>query len=1612
MATYDTAITLSESITVDTSADSTTPVIQVNDSSVISRYNFSTASLNTDFAIYVEVPKWNFFNSGTDWEYLKTPIVDPGTGQTIGTILSDAHDPSGATLNILANPLLANDNLKNIIKNFDNNARFIHFQQCSKFYNYAFKVGNPISVPVFNAAGAAVNDASGQQYTRNAQLYAVYVNPVTGEPLPYSSQIDANTRIFYYMDAASQSPNPFSTIADSTTLRVTNIDGSAIPVTSVVPPHPDYPKKVPDSSGQGDNNYAYWANLAKTTVYELPPAKMSGTTGVTTGSNTQRVNNVMVDGLYSFITSSLPTTGSSHGAMAMDKDYKSMWTSSSVFYTASSAVYNGSTTSNFYYRTSSGGTIVNSGPLQTVSGEWVQLQMPSSIYLKSYTVTPVIANFGPTKFTLIGYVGENDTTGIFLDSRSNVDWSGNVPITFQVSTYPYSPIIKVRLVMEATNGSNYCGINELRFTDYNGTQYPNVGMNQDTTTVSGSTYIASTSSTLDGLVGAYKAFDWDAVTYYMSAARYSWNGVPHIITANSENTRDCSAINNYGAFLSIFCPQPVDVVSYSITTSGIFNAPMDWKLYGSYYTSDFWVLLDSRTNILDWTTDPLRPGTSTKTFTVPALDPSLASIKPDVPFNAYRLVVTKIANGTSLAVVEVRLNGKISSFPDLRLPPATISSGGSLTVTGGNYLLEGTYTASVSSVEGGSFASFPFDYNPNQRWSPLDSLYYATATHTGASITVDASTNTGYSGEWLQLRCPSGVQVKSIKIASVLPSNGGGAPAYWSLLGSNDGLLWRYITASSVYGSGMVAASGTGITFPIPMPSGGYVPYSYYRLVVHELVGRCSGSATPTMYITEMSLTDASASNAQYPPGAMNASSTTLSGGTYVATSSINSASGYLAFDGVTTTSLLINSRYTSIGNYRGNVTTRDLQNTTYSGEWVQLQLPTAVSLTSYVMYANSGKEPGSWVILGSNDASGWTLVHQVTSPSAIVAGAAVRFPGKYVVTSPPASGFTYYRCVVTKANTNDQVGINELNFFGRVTGRTMPGNDMVWSPPALYLSASGVNQMCNMSADPSRAMLLFWDVGPVWDKPYMGNEQFLAWTSPNYTSRKTIAPLRDLDPSSATYSSDILLAYNKFSYAAGKRTISGGTVYQIRTGIQNQLTSSGAPKLCLPLSYYKAKTVGSTKLIPFSYDSANSVAVFGGDSGFTNVGGRVMQLLTHYLFNGITDTEATTFMSAIKTESGRVTDALVDGLVSMLSQNNYSSFNARSSFINQILNRYGQQYFDISGTYVTNQDGTMLGQMREVIRAMDDLFLTFNMNVGRRTSWRLPGRGGMIEIRDIPIIMRLKSSIFEDGRGPAVMLDAGFVYTTSGALSVTGWPNLAGRSMWSAGYGQGYDKAYVDGSSGFVSPSSLSVSVTAGSGLLASTVSLPCVTMTRASNSGFRLQPSGISTAMRNAVNSSGLTFAMVYSNNLSAYPSGDTGSVLLNVPSLGTVQRVANSLNMNVQITNGAGTQSTATAIANGFGTGFGDTTRRVLLWTISPSGGSSMVSTVYINGTQVAQTSVSTPLSASLGTDLNIGFNTPVNPQTFDGNVHQFIMYPRTLTALDISRITTALQGRWYA
>jgi hypothetical protein len=93
---------------------------------------------------------------------------------------------------------------------------------------------------------------------------------------------------------------------------------------------------------------------------------------------------------------------------------------------------------------------------------------------------------------------------------------------------------------------------------------------------------------------------------------------------------------------------------------------------------------------------------------------------------------------------------------------------------------------------------------------------------------------------------------------------------------------------------------------------------------------------------------------------------------------------------------------------YTGSVTTVDTLGNSYAGEWLQIQMPVSIILTSYTFTfagPSNNQNPSKWSILGSRDGFNWNLVN-TQSGTGVFSFATTTF------TTSVTQSYNYYRAV------------------------------------------------------------------------------------------------------------------------------------------------------------------------------------------------------------------------------------------------------------------------------------------------------------------------------------------------------------------------------------------------------------------------------------------------------------------------------------------------------------------------------------------------------------------------------------------------------------------------
>jgi hypothetical protein len=174
----------------------------------------------------------------------------------------------------------------------------------------------------------------------------------------------------------------------------------------------------------------------------------------------------------------------------------------------------------------------------------------------------------------------------------------------------------------------------------------------------------------------------------------------------------------------------------------------------------------------------------------------------------------------------------------------------------------------------------------------------------------------------------------------------------------------------------------------------------------------------------------------RYPPGPLTASSTTLTNyaygnGLYISSASTTYFGGtevdWKAFNYDNTTNTDVWTASSSYHLGTPGTSTTVISDTTYTGDWLQIQLAIPIILTKYNIYTRNNdlnRGPKDFYIGGSNDGSVWFNVDSQTNITSYTTS------GKSFNISSNNIPYSYYRIVVP-ANNGSWLSICEWELYG-----------------------------------------------------------------------------------------------------------------------------------------------------------------------------------------------------------------------------------------------------------------------------------------------------------------------------------------------------------------------------------------------------------------------------------------------------------------------------------------------------------------------------------------------------------------------------------------------------
>jgi hypothetical protein len=342
-----------------------------------------------------------------------------------------------------------------------------------------------------------------------------------------------------------------------------------------------------------------------------------------------------------------------------------------------------------------------------------------------------------------------------------------------------------------------------------------------------------------------------------------------------------------------------------------------------------------------------------------------------------------------------------------------------------------------SSSDAGSYIGLDYAYNGlngiyTANGGPLKNL----GTASGSSATID--------GEYVIIEMPHKLKLSYVNVKE-RGSQTTHAPGDGKIYGSHDGFDWVEIASFSGLTYNNIDTAYTPITVNadtayemfafVVSKNAGYAGYSsigelrYYGHRENDLVRL----PDPTNVLKYPHIAMTGPAQRGYVVTASASDSDV--GGTHPGRYDLYQP--HSVFDDITSTEWLGKSnRYDSSGDHIAGQTTFETSNT-WTGDWLQIQLPHKIRLTSTKIARQlsdvygTNRSPRQGAILGSNDSTnGWQYIHNWSGIGASdwPSGGVHR---EFIFTTPSNAYYKYYRFIIEKTQTDGYTSIGSWQLFG-----------------------------------------------------------------------------------------------------------------------------------------------------------------------------------------------------------------------------------------------------------------------------------------------------------------------------------------------------------------------------------------------------------------------------------------------------------------------------------------------------------------------------------------------------------------------------------------------------
>ncbi len=764
-------------------------------------------------------------------------------------------------------------------------------------------------------------------------------------------------------------------------------------------------------------SYTPFVNTINTTVNaqnntKFPPGAMTAASTTFTGTS-------ILDGVYTATASNSAGSGI-NPYWAFDNNTSTYWGELEGY--NSSGVYTGGI--------STAVTNLVTNTTTSYTGEWLQIQVPNAVTLNSFSLMgrqdqSLFLYRTPNTFYVAG--SNDNVTWQLIHSTSGAQFTSAMQYftcnANNINKYRYFRIIVNKIGNVDANGPGGPVIDIAAWDLYTQMNTVNAGvvavppysMTANTTTFAGNsvydgTYIVTANNThTHSTIGPIYAIFND--TYgspgNVSTTGSNYNNSTGAYTGSTSTT--VSGSSQSGDWVQIQIPNPIVLYSFSLNF---------WWDSQSYWAKSFLIAASNDgstwTNIYDTTSASFVYGT-TQTFVVTG--------SPNA-YKYFRLIVRATSGivGCDLWILDQwKLYTNQSNFNLMKFPPAPLTADSPVTfntVNAKNWYNVMTYNGTLSGSD------------------PLKQIQLTNGSNDGTNCYVTSQTPMNYNSFTFsfQLYCQN-------------TGNGDYVDLYFGSGGYSVSFKFE------IYYYGGIRLSTSSVGNAVSSATNWYnSTWNDIRVVYNR-----SGTNTWTLFFNETQVIQYSDPNWNNVPGGqwgfgafngaakfisyirqleMTIDPQTLPGTSIVSGSYTASASSYSggipsnAFNGKGELWHSATTAYTN-GTYTGGYTTT-VSGTSYSGEWLQLQAPNPLQLSSFGIYPRQDqslflyRSPRNFVIAGSNDNSTWYLLHTATGVNDWSSA------DKYFVCNGPnfANKYNYFRLIVTAVNGGDYVNIANLNLY------------------------------------------------------------------------------------------------------------------------------------------------------------------------------------------------------------------------------------------------------------------------------------------------------------------------------------------------------------------------------------------------------------------------------------------------------------------------------------------------------------------------------------------------------------------------------------------------------